>query len=106
MIYTETPSHLAAHAHGLVPGVGHEVAVDGDGLAVVLVRPARVVAVGLHAQPDVGHEGHHVGLPIVQRLEGGEVSLRGGSRFMFHVGEKLNVSPHRISLNEVSEFIE
>ena len=50
-------------------GVGHEVSVDGDGLAVVLVRPTSVVAVDLDAEGDVGQEGHHVGLPVVQSLE-------------------------------------
>ena len=59
-----------------MPGVGHEVAVDGDGLAVVLVGPARVVAVGLHAEPHVRQEGHHVRLAVIQRLQGGEVVLR------------------------------
>ena len=52
-----------------MPGVRHEVSVDGDGLAVVLVRPASVVAVDLDAEGHVSKEGHHVGLPIVERLQ-------------------------------------
>ena len=68
--------YLATHADGFVPGVAHEVPVNGDGLARVLVRPAGVVAVGLHTEPHVSHEGHHVRLPIVQSLKRGEVGLK------------------------------
>ena len=60
---------LATNSYRLVPGVGHEVSVNGDGLAVVLVRPASVVAVDLDAEGHVSKEGHHVGLPIVERLQ-------------------------------------
>ena len=59
-----------------MPGVGHEVPVNRDGLPGVLVGPAGVVAVGLHAEPHVRQEGHHVRLAVVQRLQGGEVVLR------------------------------
>ena len=58
-----------------MPGVGHEVSVNGDGLAVVLVRPAGVVAVDLDAEGHVCQEGHHVGLPIVESLQRGQVGL-------------------------------
>ena len=52
-----------------MPGVRHEVSVNRDGLAMVLVRPASVVAVHLDAEADVRQEGHHVGLPIVESLQ-------------------------------------
>ena len=52
-----------------MPGVRHEVSVNRDGLAVVLVRPASVVAVDLDAEGNVRQEGHHVGLPIVESLQ-------------------------------------
>ena len=58
-----------------MPGVRHEVSVNGDGLAVVLVCPAGVVAVDLDAEGNVSQEGHHVGLPIVESLQRGQVGL-------------------------------
>ena len=39
---------------------------------MVLVRPAGEVSVALDGQSHVGHHGHHVGLPVVEGLHGGE----------------------------------
>ena len=52
-----------------MPGVRHEVSVNRDGLAVVLVRPSSIVSVDLDAESHVGQEGHHVGLSIVESLQ-------------------------------------
>ena len=48
--------YLTTDTHWLMSGVGHEVSINRDGLTHVLVRPASVVAVGLHTQSYVSEE--------------------------------------------------
>ena len=68
-------SHLTAHSDRLVSGVGHEVAINGDGLAHVLVSPASVVTIGLDTEAHVSKVGHQIGLAIIQSLQGRQVGL-------------------------------
>jgi hypothetical protein len=60
---------LAADSDRLVSGVGKVGPVDGDGLAVVLVCPAGVVAVALDRQVQIGCEAGADGLPSIYGLE-------------------------------------
>ena len=72
-----------------MPSVGHEVAIDGNHLerwdfvffemldcstrlAMVLIGPASEIAVALNRERDISHHGHHIRLPIVEGLQGGE----------------------------------
>ena len=66
---------LADDADRFVPRVAEVLALDGDGLAVDLVGPAGVVAVGLDGQRQVGVERIAVGLAVVERFEGGQLFL-------------------------------
>ena len=68
-------SHLSAHPDWLVSGVGHEVAINRDGLAHVLVSPASIVTIGLNTETHVSKVGHQIGLAIIQSLEGRQVGL-------------------------------
>ena len=62
---------LAAHANGLVAGVGQRVGVGVDDLAVDLVGPAAVVSEAAGGVGDVG-QGHGQRLSVVQSLNTGE----------------------------------
>ena len=39
---------------------------------MVLISPASEIAVALNRERDISHHGHHIRLPIVQGLQGGE----------------------------------
>ena len=41
-------------------------------LAMVLISPASEIAVALNRECDISHHGHHIRLPIVEGLQGGE----------------------------------
>ena len=41
-------------------------------LAMVLISPASEIAVALNRERDISHHGHHIRLPIVEGLQGGE----------------------------------
>ncbi len=62
--------NLATDAHGLVPGVGEQVAVHRDGLAVILVSPTGIVPETLQSQGDIGIERSRKWLAIVEGFQG------------------------------------
>ena len=64
---------LADDADRLMAGVAEIWPLDGDGLAVVLVGPAGVVAIGLDGQRQVGVERIAVGLAVVERFQSGQL---------------------------------
>ena len=63
---------LAHHADGFVPGVAEIISRNGNGFALDLVRPTRVVAIAADGQRQVGRLGNMIGLAIVERLEPGQ----------------------------------
>mmetsp|Transcript_34092 Transcript_34092/g.61455 ORF Transcript_34092/g.61455 Transcript_34092/m.61455 type:complete len:545 (-) Transcript_34092:51-1685(-) len=70
----------ADHSQGLVEGVGHVRAVDGDGLAVDLVGPSGVVAEVVNGERHIGDARDVEGLAVVESLEASErlsVGLQG-----------------------------
>ncbi len=66
---------LADDADGFVAGVAEEGAVDGDGFAFDLVRPAGVVAVAVDSEREIGTHGVVERLAIVEGFELGEFFL-------------------------------
>lgn len=64
---------LPAHPHGFVAREAEEVPVDGNGFPVVLISPAGVIPQALEDHVQVHQVGDHVGLAIVQGLQGRQV---------------------------------
>lgn len=65
----------AAHTESLVPCVAEEVSVDRDSLALLLVRPAGIVAEALDCKRDVDTLRDTYGLAVVQRFNLRELVL-------------------------------
>ena len=102
---------LSADADRLVPRVAEVGPVDGDRLAVVLVRPPCVVAVTLDGEVDVrghGHTDRLAGIQGLQGLQNCEVYQTGDA--IIYLREFLVSLAHRdvvgVPLHEVGELVE
>src|SRR5258708_26813337 len=60
---------LASNGDWLVLGVGEIGAVDGNGLALILIGPSGVIAVAGDGERQVRGAGDMIGLAVVERLE-------------------------------------
>lgn len=56
-----------------MPGVGQEVAINGNHLSMIFVSPASKIAIALDGESDISHHRHHVRFSIVKGFKGGKV---------------------------------